>query len=334
LSQGKEILGTVLVIFGADEEQGHKTLHQHWQIWVQELNQTLRDCLFETDATKRKNARKTFCQNIDNVISANYGPDLNIIHKCIDGNENEQLKVDIPENLFSEKDPTFLRRARHKELYDEVRGGIMFCPDCKQTVSSIDIVNKVLQRWKDCLIPGDRAQHNKPDTMIPLSKERLDMASYTFLYHMNEGCLTEINPFGGDNNVRETLLRYRFEEHSFSHSASHVKKDCECRFLFPFMSTNSTYIHEDKGDNNQNKTLWYFLDGSVNTVYPFMVLPKRPMGCQFINAHKKTIDYVFNFITNIQIGDASQVFYSTLYTSKSTQDEDSKNQIRIGRAVI
>jgi hypothetical protein len=54
------------------------------------------------------------------------------------------------------------------------------------------------------------------------------------------------------------------------------------------------------------------------------------MGCQFINAHNKTISKVFNFNTNIQIGDASQVFYSTLYTSKSTQDKDSKKQIRIG----
>ena len=80
--------------------------------------------------------------------------------------------------------------------------------------------------------------------------------------------------------------------------------------------------------------MWYFLDGSVNTVYPFMVLPKQPMGCQFINAHNKAISNVFNFNTNIQIGDASQVFYSTLYTSKSTQDEDSEKQIRIGRAVI
>ncbi len=41
-----------------------------------------------------------------------------------------------------------------------------------------------------------------------------------------------------------------------------------------------------------------------------------------------------NCNNNIQIGDASQVFYSTLYTSKSTQDEDSKKQLRIGRAVI
>jgi hypothetical protein len=85
---------------------------------------------------------------------------------------------------------------------------------------------------------------------------------------------------------------------------------------------------------DQNKTLWYFLDGSVNTVYPYMVLPRQPMGCKFINAHNKAISDVFNFNTNIQIGDASQVFYSTLYTSKSTQDEDSKKQIRIGCAVI
>ncbi len=31
-SIGKGILGTVLAFFGADKEQGHKTIHQHWQI--------------------------------------------------------------------------------------------------------------------------------------------------------------------------------------------------------------------------------------------------------------------------------------------------------------
>jgi hypothetical protein len=43
-SRGKGILGTVLAFFGADKEQGRKTLHRHWQISVQELNQTLGDC--------------------------------------------------------------------------------------------------------------------------------------------------------------------------------------------------------------------------------------------------------------------------------------------------
>ena len=58
------------------------------------------------------------------------------------------------------------------------------------------------------------------------------------------------------------------------------------------------------------------------------------MGCQFNNAHNTAISEVLNCNTNLQIGDASQVFYSTLYTSKSTQDEDSEKQLRIGRAVI
>jgi hypothetical protein len=73
----------VLAFSGVDEEQGRKTLHRHWQIWVQELHQTLRDCLFDTDATKRKDARITFCQHINNVISASYGPGLSIMHRCI-----------------------------------------------------------------------------------------------------------------------------------------------------------------------------------------------------------------------------------------------------------
>jgi hypothetical protein len=100
------------------------------------------------------------------------------------------------------------------------------------------------------------------------------------------------------------------------------------------MFTTCTYIHEDKGDNNQNETLWYSLDGSINSVYPFLVLPKRPMDCQFINAHNKPISIVFNFNTTIQIRDASQVFYSSLYTSKSNQEEDSKKQVQIRHAII
>ncbi len=58
------------------------------------------------------------------------------------------------------------------------------------------------------------------------------------------------------------------------------------------------------------------------------------MGYQFINAHIKPISEGFNFNTNIQIGDAMQVFYSTLYRSKSIQGEGSKKQLCIGHAVI
>jgi hypothetical protein len=100
------------------------------------------------------------------------------------------------------------------------------------------------------------------------------------------------------------------------------------------MSTTSTYIHEDKGDKNEKEILWHSLDGSTREICPFLVLPKRPMGCQYINPHNSLILNDFNFNTNIQIGDVLQVFYSTLYTSKSTQEEDSDKQLWIGCAVI
>jgi hypothetical protein len=58
------------------------------------------------------------------------------------------------------------------------------------------------------------------------------------------------------------------------------------------------------------------------------------VSCQYINPHNSAILNVFNCNTNIQIGNVSQVFYSTLYTSKATQEEDSEKQLQIGRAVI
>jgi hypothetical protein len=175
----------------------------------------------------------------------------------------------------------------------------MFCQDWEQPISTTEIVNQSLKRWKDTVIQGARAQDKWPDTNIPLSPERLSMAAYTFSYHMNGGCALESDPFGGHKDIRETLLKYRFEEHSACLCALCFKKGCECRFLFPFMSTPSTYIHEDRGDNNKNEILWFCLNGSINSVYPFMVIPKRPMGCQFINAHNKPISEIFNFNTNI-----------------------------------
>ncbi len=41
-STGKGILGTVHAFAAADEEQGQKTLHRHWQIWVKEINQSVK----------------------------------------------------------------------------------------------------------------------------------------------------------------------------------------------------------------------------------------------------------------------------------------------------
>jgi hypothetical protein len=116
----------------------------------------------------------------------------------------------------------------------------MFCKDCEQSISTTDIVNQSLKRWKDTVIWGARAQDNRLDTVIPLSPARLDVAAYTYSYHMSGGCALESDPFWSNTCIRETLLKYRSEEHSASHSASCFKKGCEYKILHTFMSTPST----------------------------------------------------------------------------------------------
>ncbi len=75
-SKGKGILGTVLAFAGADEEQGRKTLQRHWQIWVKELSQTLRNFLFHKNVEIKHKARKKFCRIINKVVCASYGQEV------------------------------------------------------------------------------------------------------------------------------------------------------------------------------------------------------------------------------------------------------------------
>jgi hypothetical protein len=58
------------------------------------------------------------------------------------------------------------------------------------------------------------------------------------------------------------------------------------------------------------------------------------MGCEFMNSHSWVISKLLNCNSNIQIGDPTQVFYSTLYSSKNTQKEDAERHKRIARSII
>jgi hypothetical protein len=159
--------------------------------------------LFHEDDTARDIAGKTFCKHIDNVITASYGSEFHITQKCVKESNDFINKQDFAEVLFQERDPCIFWRARHKELCADVQGGLMSCSDCGEIISTSNIINHCLQEWRNTIIPGEQSQHYRPDTIIPLSKERLDMAAYTFSYHMENGCAVKKDPFWGNKNVWE-----------------------------------------------------------------------------------------------------------------------------------
>ncbi len=78
---------------GTNEEQGRKILHRHWQIWLEDMNQSLQNALFDKDTNTRNKARQTFIKHINNLISTSYGPQFCFTHKCISESDQEESKL-------------------------------------------------------------------------------------------------------------------------------------------------------------------------------------------------------------------------------------------------
>ena len=152
------------------------------------------------------------------------------------------------------------------------------------------------------------------------------MVAYCHLYHMNGGCNEIDDDFQADKNIQQTLLCKRFDHHEWKHLHSCFKKSCECCFRFPFTTCSETYIHEDKGFEDEKEIIWHNLD--LNETYRkmalWMVILKQMMGCQYVNVHNPTLLEIFNCNTNVQVGDPFHMYYITLYNLKSTQEEDSE----------
>jgi hypothetical protein len=67
-------------------------------------------CLIRT-TTQGKKLDKHLKKHIDNFISTSYGPEFCVTHKCISENDQEISKTDIPENIFKEKDSSFILKS-------------------------------------------------------------------------------------------------------------------------------------------------------------------------------------------------------------------------------
>lgn len=324
-SKGPGIFGTTVAFAPADEEQGRKTLHKHIQLWVREIDQQLRTELFANDISIRTEARQRFQRYIDKIMCASYGVDMEMELPSHPLHCDTPSTLYKPDQLYDDASSQRFRDARHEELCVPINGRIIQPKGIHQLITPDTIINRVLTYWKNV---------DRPDTILPPTKEKLDQAAYLFSYHMKGGCNESTDEFWGDHRVRQLLLTHRFDHHDYTHRRGCFKKGCECRFLFPFRTCRKTYIHEDIGEKEEHVVTWPKLFGESQKIAPWMVIPKRPMGCQYINVHNHTLSSVLNCNTNVQVGDPFHMYYITLYNLKSTQEEDSERTKRIAETII
>ena len=123
-------------------------MHSHWQAWIEEISQALRDQLFDNDEEKKADARKRFTQLIDKLLHTSYGPDLVVEHACNDVSVQSVSNPTPADSIFVDREPQVFRDARKKTLSHDIMGRVMQCVKCGSEVSTTDIVNLALESWR------------------------------------------------------------------------------------------------------------------------------------------------------------------------------------------
>ena len=332
---GPGILGNVLAFAPAHEEQARYTLHSHWQVWVEELSNNKRLGLWDSDPVIREQNREKFYEYVDSVMKSSYTTPLSFEHDC-KGKPNDDKR-----DIF-QRDMQVLRDARHETLCYKEKGEMLQCSKCNRKFSPTDLVENTfsqkLMSYGITTTPG--ADSDKKNQRLSMFTDaQLDVAAYSHIYDFyNENTSEPVhiaNTHWSDEGIRTLMLQHRFEYHCTWHRQSCFKKGNECRFLFPFIPRESTFIDQDESKENKNSTPWNKLsDPHVQWISPWMLVTQRDIGSEYMNTFNCALSELFNCNTNIQIGDVWQVYYSTLYGSKSTQKEDSDRVQRILQTVV
>ena len=133
-SKGPGIFGTVIAYAPADEEQGRKTLHHHWQVWVKELDMKLRQDLFHNDAKTKQGARDKLQKYVDQIISTTFGPGL-VLKK---NNERVSYCIDTPLQNFWD--------AHHRDFSPKIEGKVIEIKPESQHISHCTLIYHSLER--------------------------------------------------------------------------------------------------------------------------------------------------------------------------------------------
>jgi len=127
----------------AVEEQGRKTLHSHWLLYVKQWSSLLRG-LYSKDQWKRSRSASKLRNYVDNIISTKlFGLEQNTAiqayqHKCA------VLQPPLP-NLCEIQD---LRNLRFKHGETSFKhDNILMCGECKKTFTSQELVANVVSGW-------------------------------------------------------------------------------------------------------------------------------------------------------------------------------------------
>ena len=143
-----------------------------------------------------------------------------------------------------------------------------------------------------------------------------------------------------NKDIHLVLVHLRFDQHAQLHRSPCFKKSEEGCANLPMLICNESYVFDNehvlanydafhvvhaskKSPDKQLQAMrevdWYHLNSEcpVTEVSQWLVIPKKPQACHFLNQRSIPISEVISCNINLSIGDPLCVYYNTLYKTKN-----------------
>ena len=276
----------------AIEEQGRKTLHAHIIIYIKGWNEILH-MLQSNERRKRDQGTKLVVKFIDSILSTSLNPS--------DKNGMTCPKCNKADLLFAGDQQ--LRNARHKLASRQAK--LANCTYCDQHFTGDDLaLARTLPSSMQCL-PCKEAK----------AVVALDVLNATRPDYPTLQC-PSITP----------RVNFRYNNHYSCHARTCFKKGLECRANLPDMQEDKSHILF-----SQEPYELYDWRGRPKPIWNITARPRRHAQDAYVNSHSPVITNSkapANSNISVTTGCRSAI-YTSCYTAKSTQKEDTEELKRV-----
>lgn len=292
------------------EEQGRKTLHSHFLIWIKGWSSILKG-LYSVDMEHRETAAAELSAYADHVVSTRcFGIEerSNHITSCLG---DAAVKHDCEKPEMKPCSRQKLRNMRYKFCErTKKETATTSCDCCKVQFTNEELVCNVME-----------AICNKLG--VDMENKEIRKRMRLVLLEGNANLLESINDISDIDKdfLLQVLRNMHHDKHTFT---CFKKQNDECRSRIPNPPCEKTIVHflEDES------ILWHEWNGTIKSRTPYMLEVKRHPLDVFMNQYNPTTSKLLQSNTNVQLGiDGAHIMYCTCYACKSNKKEEKQSMI-------
>ena len=312
-STGKGLFGKILAWCLATEEQGRKTLHGHFLLWLENWDrlQEVLHCQGNHEMTLKDGVSEAVRLH-DSICSARLFQDMipgsGVLrdapiygHQC-GSRETRNFKTRriIPVAVDDQQ----LHEMRHKHHCDQHQGHIATCTNCKMKFTMDEMVSRSLR-----IHLSDASKSLAfPDRSFRLFRHIIELQKVPHWHVLSP--LEQARRYFASNAMNNV--------HFSQHTPRCFKKGNECFASLPDCCRPCTIIEFAAVPDT-----WYDWQGQPQMRYMFRFYPKRGTADSFVNIHNAELTQLLYCNTNVLVGlNGRSVFYCTCYNCKSQQKEE------------